>query len=121
MDDEEVTAKEEQSNEPVIVIEEEVDPEKVLEERRRKREEIMARFAAQKAAGTGQQPVQAAGMAKEQLLGTGADSVTSAGTRTGLTTSGECLLLPFAGRESAGDGQVPRPPSELSALAQRPS
>ena len=87
--------EEEQSNEPVIVIEEELDPEKVLEERRRKREEIMARYKANKAAEGGQP--QAGGVegdiAKAQLLGTGADSVTSAGTRTGLTTGASWLSL----------------------------
>lgn len=89
-------ARDAESNEPVIVIEEEIDPEKVLEERRKKREEIMARFKAQKEAAAAQPATVAAaavGIAKEQLLGTGADSVTSGGTRTGLTTAGESSLL----------------------------
>ena len=90
-------AREAESNEPVVVIEEEIDPEKVLEERRKKREEIMARFKAQKEAAAANPAAVAAaavGLAKEQLLGTGADSVTSGGTRTGLTTAGESPLPP---------------------------
>jgi serine/threonine-protein kinase PRP4 len=92
-DEQGTLAQEVESNEPVIVIEEEVDPEKVLEERRRKREEIMARFKAQKAAGLAGAPSAAGGVAKEQLLGTGADSVTSGGTRTGLTTTGRSTFV----------------------------
>lgn len=64
-------------DEPVFVIEEEKDPEQVLEERRRKREEIMAKFRA-----NGGKPTVPPVKADPQILGTGAESVTSAGMRT---------------------------------------
>ncbi len=70
--------------EPVVVLEEETDPEKVLEERRRKREEIMAKFRA----NGGKPPVVVASPAPGDpaALGTGVDSVGSAGVRTGFRT-----------------------------------
>ena len=71
--------EEPKEEEPVIVLEEERDPEKVLEERRRKREEIMAKFKANGA----KTEVATPAAANVPHLGTGADSVTSGGTRTG--------------------------------------
>lgn len=70
-------ASSDKPDEPVAVIEEEKDPEQVLEERRRKREEIMAKFRA-----NGGKPIAPSVKADPQVLGTGADSVTSAGMKT---------------------------------------
>jgi serine/threonine-protein kinase PRP4 len=86
------------TDEPVVVLEQENDPQKLIEERRRKREEIMAKFKAngRKASVGEASPATPAG----ELFGTGAESVTSAGTRTGgrtgaISTTGEppfCVL-----------------------------
>lgn len=68
--------------EPVVLLEEERDPDKVLEERRKKREEIMAKFKA----NGGKAAVSAVVAEGKDPAGPGADSVNSAGTRTGMRT-----------------------------------
>lgn len=75
------TEQEDQAG-PVVVIEEERDPEKVLEERRRKREEIMAKFKA----GGGKPAPPVLAVEGKEAAGSGAESVGSGGTRTGLRT-----------------------------------
>lgn len=72
----------EEKPEPVVVLEEERDPEKVLEERRKKREEIMAKFRA-----NGGKPAVSAAFEGKEAAGTGAESVTSTGMKTGMRTA----------------------------------
>ncbi|KAK8865750.1 hypothetical protein IAR55_000897 [Kwoniella newhampshirensis] len=74
-----------EEEEPVVVLEEERDPEKVLEERRRKREEIMAKFRANGGKATASTTPKIV-VGDLPGPGTGAESVTSAGTRTGYRT-----------------------------------
>jgi serine/threonine-protein kinase PRP4 len=76
------TSKEADIAEPVV-LQEEHDPEKVIAERKRKREEIMARF---RNAPKEVKPVVPA----ERTDMAGSESVTTAGTRTGMHSSESC-------------------------------
>lgn len=69
---------------------EEKDPETILEERRRKRAEIMAKFQAQ---GRKENSVDTpkVGSPAPDAVGGGGESVTSAGTKTGLHTASGTL------------------------------
>ncbi|WVR05712.1 hypothetical protein IAU60_002736 [Kwoniella sp. DSM 27419] len=116
-----------EEQEPVTVLEEELDPEKVLEERRRKREEIMAKFRA----NGGKAPVVTTPKALTGDLpgpGSGAESVTSGGTRTGLqtgyTTNGASSLFKSLGARSASvlppGTSAPTPVGHSPSLASTP-
>ncbi|OCF32866.1 CMGC/DYRK/PRP4 protein kinase [Kwoniella heveanensis BCC8398] len=120
-------AKQEE-DEPVVVLEEERDPEKVLEERRRKREEIMAKFRAN---GGKASTVTTPKTVISDLPGHGygANSVTSAGTRTGVqteyttTTAGATPLLKHLGTRSTTGlpgTSAPTPIGQSPTLASTP-
>ena len=72
------------------MILEEKDPETILEERRRKRAEIMAKFQAQ---GRKEKAIDSA-VGSPAPDATGGESVTSAGTKTGLNTGSGELRYP---------------------------
>ncbi|WWD09187.1 hypothetical protein V865_007309 [Kwoniella europaea PYCC6329] len=120
-------AKPEDEEEPISVLEEEVDTEKILEERRRKREEIMAKFRANGGKPT---TVTAPKIVQGELPGpgTGAESVTSAGTRTGYQTgnsvTGATPLLKQLGTHSVTGTlpgtSAPTPIGNSPALASTP-
>ncbi|WVW82078.1 hypothetical protein I302_104083 [Kwoniella bestiolae CBS 10118] len=120
-------AKPEEEEEPISVLEEEVDTEKILEERRRKREEIMAKFRANGGKATN---VTTPKVIQGELPGpgTGADSVTSAGTRTGYQTgysvTGATPLLKQLGTHSVTGllpgTSAPTPIGNSPALASTP-
>lgn len=97
------SAQSKATNRPVdpepIVVEEEQDPAKLLEERKRKREEIMAKFKT--TGGKTSVPVSPKIAVNNVIGGSGMESVTSGGTRTGWQTgmqsgrttgTGECYL-----------------------------
>ncbi|WVF70724.1 hypothetical protein IAT40_005517 [Kwoniella sp. CBS 6097] len=116
-----------EDDEPVVILEEERDPEKVLEERRRKREEIMAKFRA----NGGKAPAVTTPKTVVGDLpghGDGANSVTSAGTRTGYqtgytTTTGATPLLKQLGTRSTTGlpgTSAPTPIGQSPTLASTP-
>ncbi|WVQ97093.1 hypothetical protein IAU59_004203 [Kwoniella sp. CBS 9459] len=116
-----------EEDEPVVILEEERDPEKILEERRRKREEIMAKFRANGGkAPTVTTPKAVAG--DLPTLGDGANSVTSAGTRTGWQTgytsaTGATPLLKQLGTRSTTGlpgTSAPTPMGQSPTLASTP-
>ncbi|OXM80593.1 serine/threonine-protein kinase PRP4 [Cryptococcus neoformans Bt63] len=82
------SAQSKATNRPVdpepIVVEEEQDPAKLLEERKRKREEIMAKFKT--TGGKASVPVSPKTAVNNVTGGSGMESVTSGGTRTGWQT-----------------------------------
>ncbi|KAK4685529.1 serine/threonine-protein kinase PRP4, partial [Tremellales sp. Uapishka_1] len=85
-----------QEEESIVVLEAEKDPEKVLEERRKKRMEIMAKYKA----GAPKTPDVAAGGVLENV-GTGTDSLTPGGIRTGgISETGATPLLKQLGTRS---------------------
>ncbi|WRT63944.1 uncharacterized protein IL334_000871 [Kwoniella shivajii] len=113
--------------EPISILEEEVDTEKILEERRKKREEIMAKFRA----NGGKAPVLTTPKLAQGELpgpGTGAESVTSAGTRTGyqtgLSATGATPLLKQLGTQSITgllpNTSAPTPIGHSPSLASTP-
>ncbi|WWC66604.1 uncharacterized protein I206_100507 [Kwoniella pini CBS 10737] len=116
-------AKPDEEEEPISVLEEEVDTEKILAERRRKREEIMAKFRA-----NGGKPINASTPQTVQGelpgTGTGAESVTSAGTRTGyqtgLSVTGATPLFKQLGTHSVTGTSAPTPIANSPALASTP-
>ncbi|WWC58344.1 uncharacterized protein I303_100884 [Kwoniella dejecticola CBS 10117] len=116
-------AKAAEEEEPISVLEEEVDTEKILAERRRKREEIMAKFKANGGKPTNASTPQ---VAPGELSGpgTGAESVTSAGTRTGyqtgLSITGATPLLRQLGTHSVTNTLAPTPIANSPALASTP-
>ncbi|WWC86039.1 uncharacterized protein L201_000910 [Kwoniella dendrophila CBS 6074] len=118
---------EEEEEEPISVLEEEVDTEKLLEERRRKREEIMAKFRA----NGGKAPSVTTPKVLQGDIpgpGTGTESVTSTGSRTGYQTgysmTGATPLLKQLGTNSVTGTlpgtSAPTPIGNSPALASTP-